>query len=137
MIDHFSMPVSDYAASKAFYTEAFKPLGWTMLMEVSAAQTEDGVQACGFGATEPAFWIFGGTVGDPCHVAVRVDSRKDVEAFHAAALQAGAKDNGAPGLRPHYGETYFAAFVHDLDGHNVEAVCYAAESGSPPLSTSR
>ena len=125
VIDHFSMPVADYARSKALYTDAFKPLGWTLLMEVTPDQSEDGVQACGFGATEPMFWIFGGNVGDTSHVAVRVPTRKDVDAFHAAALAAGATDNGAPGPRPHYGPTYYAAFVHDLDGHNIEAVCHA------------
>ena len=125
MIDHFSMPVADYARSKAFYADAFKPLGWTMHMEVTPDQSGDGVWACGFGATEPVFWIFGGRVGDTSHVAVRVGSRMDVDAFHAAALKAGAQDNGAPGPRPHYGANYYAAFVHDFDGHNVEAVCYA------------
>lgn len=126
MIDHFSMPVSDYEASKAFYAAAFKPLGWTMLMEATPEQSEDKVWACGFGADEPIFWIFGGRVGDTTHVAVRADSRDKVHAFHAAALAAGARDNGAPGPRPQYGPTYYAAFVHDPDGHNVEAVTYAA-----------
>lgn len=124
MIDHFSMPVSDYPASKAFYTAAFQAIGWSLLMEATPEQTEDGCHACGFGADEPIFWIFSGRVGDTSHVAVRVDSRAQVQAFHAAALAAGARDNGAPGLRPHYGPTYYAAFVHDPDGHNVEAVTH-------------
>lgn len=125
MIDHISMPVTDYARSKALYAAAFHAIGWTLLVEATPANTEGHVPACGFGEDQPIVWIVGGQVGDGCHVAVRVPTRDAVAAFHAAALRAGATDNGAPGPRPHYGDTYYAAFVRDFDGHNVEAVCYA------------
>lgn len=128
MIDHLGLGVSDYAASKAFYTAALAVLGYELLMEVPAELTghED---AAGFGkAPKPDFWIGGGGANmPPVHVAFQVASRELVDAFHAAALEAGGQDNGAPGLRPHYHENYYGAFVLDPDGHNIEAVCHAPE----------
>ena len=127
MIDHVGFPVSDYARSKAFYTSALAPLGYALIMEVGAHQTESGSPAAGFGrAGKPDFWIGGeGGLNGILHVAIAVKERAAVDAFHRAALAAGGKDNGAPGLRPHYHPDYYAAFVLDPDGHNIEAVCHA------------
>jgi catechol 2,3-dioxygenase-like lactoylglutathione lyase family enzyme len=124
MIDHVGFPVSDYATSKRFYERALEPLGYALVIEI--ATNEMGAAACGFGVGgNPDFWIGGeGGVGNPAHVAIVAKERRAVDAFHRAALAAGGKDNGAPGLRPHYGPNYYAAFVLDPDGHNIEAVCY-------------
>src|SRR5262245_57174174 len=129
IIDHFGIGVSDYARAKAFYTEALAPLGVTLVMEVGPQQTQGKGHACGFGrAGKPEFWIGSeGKTTPPMHVAFAVDSRAAVRAFHAAALRAGGRDNGAPGLRPQYHASYYGAFVLDLDGHNVEAVCHKPE----------
>jgi catechol 2,3-dioxygenase-like lactoylglutathione lyase family enzyme len=125
MIDHISITVSDYEKSKAFYLSALEPLGISLIMEVPAAQTK-GSPFCGFGAEgKPFFWIGAGAPTTKSgHVAFAADSRKMVDQFHAAALAAGAKDNGPPGLRPHYHPNYYGAFVLDPDGHNIEAVCH-------------
>jgi catechol 2,3-dioxygenase-like lactoylglutathione lyase family enzyme len=127
MIDHFGFPVSDYARSKSFYTKALAPLGYGLVMEVGADVTESHAPAAGFGAGgKPDFWIGGeGGLEKPLHVAIVAKDRASVDAFHRAALSAGAKDNGAPGLRPHYHANYYGAFVLDPDGHNIEAVCHA------------
>jgi catechol 2,3-dioxygenase-like lactoylglutathione lyase family enzyme len=124
MIDHIGFPVSDYARSKAFYEKALAPLGYEVIMEVRT--NEMGAPAAGFGiGGNPDFWIGGeGRVGNPVHVAVVAKDRAAVDVFHQAALAAGGKDNGAPGLRPHYHPDYYAAFVLDPDGHNIEAVCH-------------
>ncbi|KAF1708532.1 glyoxalase/bleomycin resistance/extradiol dioxygenase family protein [Pseudoxanthomonas kalamensis DSM 18571] len=127
MLDHIGIPVSDYARSLAFYTQALAPLGIGLTMEVTADMTGSS-NAAGFGRDgKPFFWF--GDDGAPApgrhtHVAFAVDSRADVDAFHAAALAAGGRDNGAPGLRPHYHPDYYGAFVLDPDGHNIEAVCH-------------
>lgn len=127
MIDHIGFGVADYAAAKAFYTAALAPLGYGMVMEVTAEQAEAGAPAAGFGKDgKPDFWIGGeGRTTPPAHFAITADTRAAVDAFYAAALAAGATDNGAPGLRPHYHPEYYAAFVRDADGHNLEAVCHA------------
>jgi catechol 2,3-dioxygenase-like lactoylglutathione lyase family enzyme len=124
MIDHIGFPVSDYARSKAFYEQALAPLGYTLIKEI--AETESGSPACGFGkAGKPDFWIGGeGGLKGILHVALAAADRATVDAFHRAALAAGGRDNGAPGLRPHYHANYYGAFVLDPDGHNVEAVCH-------------
>ncbi|MGC1356484.1 MAG: VOC family protein [Xanthobacteraceae bacterium] len=124
MIDHVGFPVSNYPRSKAFYLEALAPLGYALVMEVQ--QGENDSPAAGFGANgKPDFWIGGeGGLNRPMHVAITAKDRAAVDAFHRAALAAGGKDNGASGLRPQYHPNYFAAFVFDPDGHNVEAVCY-------------
>lgn len=120
MIDHTGINVTNLAASKAFYLKALAPLGYVIRLELE--------NAIGFGeehGTDPGgdFWISSGTPFTPrSHIAFHARSEAEVVAFHAAALQAGAKDNGAPGLRPHYHERYYAAFVHDPDGYNIEAV---------------
>jgi catechol 2,3-dioxygenase-like lactoylglutathione lyase family enzyme len=127
MIDHVGFPVSDYARSKAFYEKALAPLGYRLIKEVGGDQTESGSPAAGFGiGGKPDFWIGGeGGLGRALHVAIAAKERAAVDAFHRAALAAGAQDNGAPGLRPHYHANYYGAFVFDPDGHNVEAVCHA------------
>jgi catechol 2,3-dioxygenase-like lactoylglutathione lyase family enzyme len=126
VIDHVGFPVSDYAKSKAFYERALAPLGYSMIMEVGADLTESGAAACGFGKdSKPDFWIGGeGGLTGLIHVAIVVESRAIVDAFYKAALAAGGKDNGAPGIRAHYHPDYYGAFVLDPDGHNIEAVCH-------------
>jgi catechol 2,3-dioxygenase-like lactoylglutathione lyase family enzyme len=127
MIDHVGFPVSDYERSKAFYGKALAPLGYTLIMEIAADRTESGSPAAGFGKDgKPDFWIGGeGGLKGIVHVAIAADDRRAVDAFHRAALAAGGKDNGGPGLRPQYHSSYYGAFVLDPDGHNVEAVCHA------------
>ncbi|HTV27242.1 MAG TPA: VOC family protein [Xanthobacteraceae bacterium] len=125
MLDHLGFPVSDYARSKAFYEKALAPLGYSLIMEV--VQTANDLPAAGFGANgKPDFWIGGeGGLSKPIHVAITANDRATVDAFYRAAMAAGGKDNGPPGLRPHYHPNYYAAFVLDPDGHNIEAVCHA------------
>ena len=125
MLDHVGFPVSDYERSKAFYLKALAPLGYSIVMEV--AQDENvGHAAAGFGAAgKPDFWIGGeGKLTKPIHIAIAAKDRAMVDAFYRAALAAGGKSNGPPGLRPHYHASYYAAFVLDPDGHNIEAVCH-------------
>lgn len=127
MIDHTGVGVSDFAKSKAFYAAALAPLGYSALMELSAAVT-GGTDVVGFGqAPKPDFWIHSGTPNQPpIHIAFHAADRATVDAFHQAAMAAGGRDNGAPGLRPHYHPNYYGAFVLDPDGHNIEAVCHDA-----------
>ena len=125
MLDHIGFPVADYARSKAFYEKALAPLGYVLLMEVRQTGTDH--PAAGFGAAgKPDFWIGGeGGLNKCVHVAFAAKDRACVQDFHRAAIAAGGRDNGAPGLRPHYHPNYYAAFVLDPDGHNIEAVCHA------------
>jgi catechol 2,3-dioxygenase-like lactoylglutathione lyase family enzyme len=124
VIDHVGLGDSEYEGSKAFYLKALAPLGYGLVMEV----TEVGPYA-GFGAGgKPDFWIGAGKgVTAGAHVAFAAPDRAAVRAFHQAALAAGGRDNGPPGLRPEYHPTYYGAFVLDPDGHNVEAVCHKPE----------
>ena len=124
-IDHVGYAVSDYERAKAAYAKALAPLGYTLIMEVQ--ENQFGAKAAGFGINgKPDFWIGGeGKLEKPLHVAFVAKDRPTVDAFYKAALAAGFKDNGAPGLRPHYHKNYYAAFVLDFDGHNIEAVCHA------------
>jgi len=116
MIAHTSLPVSDYRKSKAFYSRALEPLGYRNNMEFGdAAGFNDGKNT--------DFWIGRRDAVEPTHLAFEAASRAQVEAFHTAALAAGAKDNGGPGYRD-YSPGYYAAFVYDPDGHNIEAVWY-------------
>ena len=126
MLDRIGFAVADYARSKAFYEKALAPLGYTLIMEVTAQQTESGHPAAGFGiGGKPDFWIGGeGRLEKPVHVAIVAKDRQAVEAFYRAALAAGGKDNGAPGVRAHYHPDCYGAFVLDPDGHNIEAVCH-------------
>jgi catechol 2,3-dioxygenase-like lactoylglutathione lyase family enzyme len=125
MLDHAGFPVADYARSKAFYEKALAPLGYVLVMEV--AQTENDTPAAGFGANgKPDFWIGGeGGLNRNIHIAIAAKDRAAVDAFYRAGIAAGGKDNGAPGLRPLYHPNYYGAFVLDLDGHNIEAVCHS------------
>jgi catechol 2,3-dioxygenase-like lactoylglutathione lyase family enzyme len=127
MLDHTGIAVSDLNKSKAFYANALGPLSISLVMEVTAEQTGDGAHA-GFGKDgKPFFWIgSGGRPSGPAHFAFTAKSRDEVVAFHRAALAAGGKDNGPPGLRPHYHANYYGAFVVDPDGNNIEAVCHSA-----------
>jgi len=125
MLDHIGFAVADLARSRKFYAKALAPLGYIPVMDLTAEQT-GGYAGTGFGPpNRPQFWIGNGEQpGSRVHVAFAARSRAEVDAFHAAALAAGGSDNGAPGLRPHYHENYYGAFVIDPDGHNVEAVCH-------------
>ncbi len=127
MLDHIGFPVSDFTRSKAFYASALAPLGYGVVIEMNLS--EDGTDGyAGFGAERPQFWIgTGKPLQGRLHVAFAAKTREEVRAFYEAALQAGGTDNGAPGLRPHYHENYFGAFVLDPDGHNVEAVTHLPE----------
>jgi len=126
MLDHVGLSVADYRKSRTFYTDALIPLGVDVVMEVSAEET-GGYEGTGFGTDrKPWFWIgSGGKVGGPTHIAFATDTRQAVDRFYAAAIAAGGRDNGGPGLRPDYHPNYYAAFVLDPDGNNVEAVCHA------------
>jgi catechol 2,3-dioxygenase-like lactoylglutathione lyase family enzyme len=128
MIDHVTLVVSDYARSKAFYQQALAPTGHSRLVELPATPGGSGRSAGFCHADGSDLWISqGDTCRPPVHVAFRVSSRAEVDAFHAAALAAGGRDNGAPGLRPQYHPSYYGAFVLNPDGHNVEAVCHEAK----------
>lgn len=133
MIDHLGIEVADYARSRAFYERVLATLGHGVVMEVTR-ETSGAYEGCGFGsAGRPHFWVGkgGGEAGRGSHIAFTAASRAQVDAFHAAALAAGARDNGAPGIRAHYHPDYYGAFVIDPDGHNIEAVCHLpAESQS-------
>lgn len=118
-IDHIGFTVADFPKSKAFYLAALAPLGMAIVEE------GEGWALLG---TEgrPEFWLGTGSAPGAIHFAFIAKTRDDVRAFHAAALAAGGRDNGAPGIRGHYHPNYYGAFVFDPDGHNIEAVCHAA-----------
>jgi catechol 2,3-dioxygenase-like lactoylglutathione lyase family enzyme len=124
MIDHLGITVSDFDASKAFYDKAMAPLGASLLMVVPPEYT-GGVKVGGYGRERPTFWMQEGErQRDHQHVAFTARSRPEVDGFYAASIAAGGRDNGGPGLRPMYHPNYYAAFVFDPDGNNVEAVCH-------------
>lgn len=116
MLDHVTFKVSDYARAQAFYDATLAALGFFRKMG-------DGQTFGGYGVDGLFFWIGAGVASGGAHVAFAADDRDAVDAFHAAALAAGGRDNGPPGIRKAYDPNYYAAFVFDLDGHNVEAVC--------------
>ena len=128
MLDHIGLSVADFERAKAFYQAALKPLGLAAIMEVTAEETGSDAHA-GFGSDGKAFfWI--GTGAKPkggTHVAFTAKTRAAVDAFYQAALKAGGRDNGAPGIRAHYHPNYYGAFVLDPDGNNIEAVCHQPE----------
>jgi catechol 2,3-dioxygenase-like lactoylglutathione lyase family enzyme len=128
MIDHLSVVVSDYEKSKAFYLQALAPTGHSRLIELPPANGGR-TGSAGFCHEDGSdFWISqGDAIKPPIHVAFRVPVRAAVDAFYKAAIAAGGKDHGAPGLRPHYHPNYYGAFVLDPDGQNIEAVCHAAQ----------
>ena len=121
MLDHVGLNVSDYERSHRFYEAALAPLGWKVVMGGPDWEGE------GYGEDDkPVFWIMRrDPVGSGAHIAFHAPSRDLVDAFHAAALEAGGTDNGGPGVREQYHPTYYGAFVLDPDGNNVEAVCHA------------
>jgi catechol 2,3-dioxygenase-like lactoylglutathione lyase family enzyme len=124
MIDHITFGISDYDRSVKFYDQAFAPLGVRRLFEVPLDHT-DGVRVAGYGDTSPWFWIAEErATSGMLHIALTAPDREHVDAFYAAAINAGGSDNGAPGLRPHYHPHYYGAYVLDPDGHNIEAVCH-------------
>ncbi len=124
MLDHIGITVRDYPASKAFYVKALQPLGVGVIMEMTKEQT-GGYEGVGMGSDgKPYFWVSPGEPKGPSHVAFTADNRAQVDAFYAAAMAAGAQDNGGPGLRPYYHPNYYGAFVIDLNGVNLEAVCH-------------
>ena len=121
-LDHVGFAVADYERSKAFYERALAPLGMTLLTEFSGA-------AAGFGKVHggrPSFFIeaHGDPVRGRLHIALRAENRAQVDAFHAAAIEAGGTDNGPPGVRAVYHPDYYGAYVLDPDGNNIEAVCH-------------
>jgi catechol 2,3-dioxygenase-like lactoylglutathione lyase family enzyme len=120
MFDHIGFRVRDLEASRKFYLAALAPLGVGLAME--------GPNGVGLGrGGKPSLWLSQGEPPvSPLHIAFTAKNRAEVDAFHAAALAAGAKDNGAPGLRPHYHPNYYGSFAIDPDGHNIEAVCHSA-----------
>ena len=127
LIDHMSLSVSDLAKAKAFYDHALAPLGIRMVLELPASVT-GGANCAGYGHDNGDLWLSASGKAQPAvHIAFAAASRTQVDAFYQAAIAAGGKDNGAPGLRPHYHKDYYGAFVLDPDGNNVEAVCHRAE----------
>lgn len=121
MLDHIALTVSDYERSKNFCLKALAPLGYELLMEHD-------ISGAGFGLNgKPDFWIQAGTASGPIHIAFASLDRATVDQFHHAAVEAGGKDNGAPGPRPEYHPGYYGAFVFDPDGNNVETVCHRPE----------
>jgi catechol 2,3-dioxygenase-like lactoylglutathione lyase family enzyme len=117
-LDHVTLKVADFGRAAAFYDAALASLGLRRLFG-------DDATFAGYGAGRPFFWIGADGREGYAHVAFAVAERAAVDAFHAAALAAGGRDNGAPGVRPHYHPNYYGAFVLDPDGNNVEAVCHA------------
>jgi catechol 2,3-dioxygenase-like lactoylglutathione lyase family enzyme len=120
MIDHMTIAVSNIDSAKRFYSQALKPLGYELIMEFP------GVAGFGEGG-KPDLWMGEREGHTPTHVAFAAPDRATVDAFYEAAIAAGGKDNGAPGLREHYHPTYYGAYVHDADGNNIEAVCHRPE----------
>ncbi len=120
MLDHIGLAVSDVAKSKQFFEKALAPLGYKVVMDFG--------EAVGLGeGGKPDLWIAKGKRADPMHIAIVAPNRSTVTAFYQAAMAAGGRDNGAPGLRTQYHPNYFGAFVHDPDGNNIEAVCHQPE----------
>ncbi|MBK9608267.1 MAG: VOC family protein [Betaproteobacteria bacterium] len=121
MFDHVGFGVTNVAESRAFYLKALEPIGVAVVME--------GPYGVGMGKKgKPSLWIHEASSRPaPLHIAFSAEKRSEVDAFYKAALAAGGKDNGPPGLRPHYHADYYGAFVIGPDGHNVEVVCHKAE----------
>lgn len=128
MIDHTGVNASDFNKSKAFYSRVLSAIGYSLLVELPASVTGS-TDVAGFGEPpKPDFWISKGVPNNPpVHVAFRVATRAQVDAFFNVAIAAGGRDHGKPGVRSHYHPNYYGAFVLDLDGHNIEAVCHSPE----------
>jgi len=129
MIDHIGIGAADFGAARRFYDAALAPLGMEMVMEVTAEETGGDYHGVGYGkADNPCFWVGSdGPRGSGIHIAFTAETRAQVDAFYAAAMGAGGRDNGPPGIRAHYHPDYYGAFVFDPDGINVEAVCHKPE----------
>ena len=121
MFDHVKFGARDYAESKAFFLQALEPLG---VEAGSEGEPSYGIELCGRGNSSLCLYQTNEKPA-PLHIAFVAETRRQVDAFYTAALAAGGKDNGAPGLRPQYHANYYAAFVIGPDGHNIEAVCHA------------
>jgi catechol 2,3-dioxygenase-like lactoylglutathione lyase family enzyme len=116
MLDHIGIPVTDLARSKQFFAAALAPLGYKVLYDLP--------RATGMGTGKRStFWIGKGAIGGPIHIAFIARDHATVDAFYRAAIAAGGGDNGKPGLRMQYHPEYYAAFVFDPDGNNIEVVC--------------
>jgi len=127
MIDHTGIPVSNPDKARTFYDAAMGAIGAKLLMTVPKEFT-GGKWVAGYGRTKPDFWLTeSDAIGPGRHYAFTASSRAEVDAFYAAAMRAGGRDNGAPGIRAHYHPDYYGAFVLDPDGNNVEAVCHRPE----------
>jgi catechol 2,3-dioxygenase-like lactoylglutathione lyase family enzyme len=128
MIDHSGIVASDFAKSRDFYAKALSAIGYELIMALPASVTGY-ADVAGFGEPpKPDFWVSSGSPNrPPIHIAFRVANRALVDAFYRAAIKAGGRDNGPPGLRLHYHPNYYGAFILDPDGHNIEAVCHAPE----------
>ncbi|WP_162651702.1 VOC family protein [Lentilitoribacter sp. Alg239-R112] len=127
MIDHSGISVGDFEHSKSFYEKALAPLNARLLATVPMKYT-NGEKVIGFGKDNPTFWLNdGGAQKPPLHFAFKAETRGEVDAFYEAAIAAGGVCNGKPGLRPHYHEHYYGAFVLDPDGNNIEAVCHTPQ----------
>lgn len=130
MIDHVEFEVLDLGRSRRFYIAALKPLDLIVHADKRDAAGRAVFISFGPPNARPGFALLQGhTASPPMHVAFAAPTRRAVELFHQAALAAGGRDNGAPGLRPHYHANYYAAFILDPDGHNIEAVCHACDGG--------
>ena len=128
MLDHIGIKVTDIQRAKAFYDAALKPLGVSVVMDVSAEETGSTPYLGDGEGFKPYFWINQQPrATELIHVAFAADNRAKVDAFYAAAIAAGGRDNGPPGPRPLYHPGYYGAFVLDPDGHNIEAVCHTPE----------
>jgi len=128
VLDHIGFPVTDFERSKAFYSKVLEPLGYRLLKNVDLSDEAGPGGYAGFGEERPQFWIgTGKPIQGRLHVAFIAKDRALVRRFFDAAIAAGGKDNGAPGLRPHYHANYYGAFVLDPDGHNIEAVSHLPE----------
>lgn len=125
MIDHVSIGVRDLGRAKAFYDAALEPLGFQCLSQDATS--------LGYGVSSADFWVLASDAplsanpSSGLHICLSAASRKSVDAFHAAALERGGRDNGQPGLRPDYGPDYYAAFITDPDGYRLEACCTGSE----------
>jgi catechol 2,3-dioxygenase-like lactoylglutathione lyase family enzyme len=123
MIDHTGIASEHIKEAQAFYDAAFAALGGGARMVVPKEFT-GGTVVVGYGREQPVFWLHEGAAGPGRHVAFSARNRAEVDAFYKAAMKAGGRDNGAPGLRPQYHPDYYGAFVLDPDGNNIEAVCH-------------
>ncbi|WLI76446.1 VOC family protein [Kosakonia sp. H02] len=125
VIDHIEIAVTDAEASRQFYEQALAPLGFQLILALTPAQTRTEGLRFGLGPEGyPRLWLHDNDIpGAPVHLAFTAEDRMKVNQFWQAALQAGGKDNGAPGVRRHYHDAYYAAYVFDPDGNNVEVVC--------------